>query len=92
MHFLVGVNTKLFWNIPKEKYLAPLRTLNLFIESFVNPFINATSLISLSKSVLVTNLAISLLFTKFACFNLTPNFSDVNLLNSGVVINLLLWS
>ena len=92
MHFLVGINTKLFWNIPKEKYLAPLRTLNLFIESFINPFVDVTYLISLSKSVLVENLAISLSFAKFASFNLTPKFSDVNLLNSGVVINSLLCS
>ena len=92
MHFLVGINTKLFWNIPKEKYVAPLRTLNLFIESFINPFVDVTCLISLSKSVLVENLAISLFFAKFASFNLTPKFSDVNLLNSGVVINSLLCS
>ena len=64
--------------------------MNLFIESFVNPFVDVTSLVSLSKSVLVENLAISLFFAKFACFNLTPKFSDVNWLNSGVVINLLL--
>ena len=38
IYFLAGINTKKFWNIPKEKYFAPLRALILFIESFVNPF------------------------------------------------------
>ena len=40
MYFLVGINTKLFWSIPEEKYFATLRKLNLFIKSFVNPFVD----------------------------------------------------
>ena len=40
MCFLAVVNTKSFWNIPKEKYFAPLGTLNIFIKSFVNPFVD----------------------------------------------------
>ena len=40
MYSIAGINTKLFWNIPKEKYFAPLRMLNLFIKSFVNPFLD----------------------------------------------------
>ena len=28
-HFLAGVNTKYFWNIPKEKPFFPVRILNL---------------------------------------------------------------
>ena len=37
LKYLVGINTK-FWNIPKEKYFAPLRIQILFIKSFVNCF------------------------------------------------------
>ena len=40
MYYLVGVNTKQFWNIPTEKYFAPLRILNLSIKSFVNSFVD----------------------------------------------------
>ena len=39
-YFLSGINAKFFWNIPKEKYFAPLIILNLFIKSFVNPFVD----------------------------------------------------
>ena len=42
MYFLAGIDTKYFWNIPEEKYIAPLRILNLFIKSFVNPFVDTT--------------------------------------------------
>ena len=28
-HFLAGINTKYFWNIPKEKQFFPVRILNL---------------------------------------------------------------
>ena len=38
--FLAGVNTKKFWNNPEGKYFAPLRILNLFIKSIVNPFVD----------------------------------------------------
>ena len=42
---------------------------------------------------LVSLLSNSVLVTKLTCFNLAAKFSDVILLNSGVVINLsLLWS
>ena len=40
MYFLAGINTKLFWNNPEEKYFSQLRMLNLFIKSFVNPFVD----------------------------------------------------
>ena len=40
MYFLAGINTKWFWNIPEEKYFSSLRILNLFIKSFVNPFVD----------------------------------------------------
>ena len=40
MHFLAGINTKLFWNISNEKCFSPLRILNLFIKCLVNPFID----------------------------------------------------
>ena len=40
MYSIAGINTKPFWNIIKEKYFAPLRMLNLFIKSFVNPFLD----------------------------------------------------
>ena len=39
MYLLAGINTKCFLNVPKEKYFAPLRMLNLFIKSFVNFFV-----------------------------------------------------
>ena len=45
MRFLDGINTKLFWNIPKEQYFAQLRILNLFIKLFVNPLVDPFSLI-----------------------------------------------
>ena len=40
IHFVAGINTKQFWDIPEEKYFAPLSTPNLFIKSLVNPFID----------------------------------------------------
>ena len=40
MYFLAGVNTKQSWNITEKKYCAPLWILNLFIKSFVNPFVD----------------------------------------------------
>ena len=40
MYFLASINGKYFWNIPEEKYFAPLTILNLFIKSFDNPFVN----------------------------------------------------
>ena len=47
----------------------------------------------LSKSVSFTKLAILLLLTKFARFNVEAELCVVNLLNSGVVIYFLwLWS
>ena len=42
MYFLVGIiliNSEIFL---KKKYFAPLRVLNLFIKSFVNPFVDIT--------------------------------------------------
>ena len=75
----------------------------MFIKSFVNHFddialtffddsfnsfsFDITSFSLLLKSVLFTGLAVSLLFAKFACFNLASKFSDVNLIHSGVVIH-----
>ena len=104
MFFAAGICTKQLWNIPEEKYFVPLIILNLFIESFVNPFVNialiffvssfnsflfdVTSFTLLSKPVLFTKLAISFLLAKFACFNLAAKFYDVKLFNSGVVIYL----
>ena len=41
-YFIAGINTKQFWNIPKEKYFAPLIILNLPNRSFVNPFVDIT--------------------------------------------------
>ena len=35
MYFSAGI----IWNISDKKYFAPLRILNLFMKSFVNPFI-----------------------------------------------------
>ena len=107
MYFLAGINTKWFWNIPKEKYFAPLRIINLFIKHFVNPFVDialtffdssfssilfdATFFSFISKSVFFMKLAISFLLWKFASFNLAVKFSDVNLLKSWIVIYLS-WS
>ena len=42
----------------------------------------------LSKSILFTKLAISVLLAKFPCFNLASKLSIVNLLNSEIVIYL----
>ena len=69
--------------------------LNLFIISFVNPFVDVTltffdssfnsflfqgTVFSFSlKLVFFTKLVISLLLSKFSCFSLAVNFSDVNL-------------
>ena len=44
-----------------------------------------------AKSFFFTKLAISFLLAKFACANLEAKSSDVNVLNSYVVIYLLLW-
>ena len=73
MHFfLAGIAIK-FWNIPREKYFALWRILNLFIKSFVNHFVgialtfsessfnsflfDVTSYILLTKCVFFTRLA-----------------------------------
>ena len=85
-----------------KKYVAPLRILNLFIKSSVNPFVNIAStffrdsfnsflfdvisFISLSKSVLLKKLLMSLLLARLARFNLKAQIFALNLLNSGVVI------
>ena len=42
MYFLAVIDTKWFWNIHEEKYFAPLRILNLFMQSFVNHFVDFT--------------------------------------------------
>ena len=81
----------------KKKIFCPLIILNLFIKSFVNPFVDITlsffdSLFNsfsfdvklftlLTKSVLFMKLAISPLLDKFACFNLAAKYSDDHWLN-----------
>ena len=81
--FLAGINTKSFWKILKEKYFAPLRILNFFINSFVNFLLILLQLF----------LSISLWLAKFVRFHLKSKFSAANLLNSKVVIYLSwLWS
>ena len=94
----MGINTKQFWNIPEEKYFAPLRILNLSIKSFVNPsvdialtFFDSSFNLFLFKSVLSSTFAISLLLATFSSSNLAVIFSPVNLLNFGVVIHLSWW-
>ena len=83
--------------MPEEKYFSPLRILNLFIKSFINPFVDialtfidgsfnsflydVTFFSLLSKSVFFTKLAISFLLAKFACFSLAVTWSDAKLLN-----------
>ena len=101
---VVPVKYLMYWNIPEEEFFAPLRILNLSMKSFVNPFVDValtffnslfnsflfdvTSFSLLSKPALFTKLAISLLLSKFTCFNLEAKVSAVNLLHSGVVKNL----
>ena len=38
-----NILNKWFCNVPEEKYLVPLRILNPFIKSFVNPFVDIVS-------------------------------------------------
>ena len=38
MYYLTGTNTRSF--IPKQKYFEPLKILNLYNKSFVNPFVD----------------------------------------------------
>ena len=109
MYFIANINTKKFWNIPKEKCFASLIILNLFIKFFVHHFVDValtffnssfnsflfdvTFFTWLSKSVLFTKLAISLLLAEFACYDLAAKCYTVNLLNFGLVIYLSsLWS
>ena len=40
MCFIAGINTKQLQNITEKNYFASLRTLNLFIKSFFNPFVD----------------------------------------------------
>ena len=40
MYFLAGINTKWFWKIPKEKYFTPLKIIDLFVKSFLNPLVD----------------------------------------------------
>ena len=102
MYFVASINTEKFWKIPEEKYIAPLRILNLPVKSLVNPLadialtffdssfnsflFDVTSFSLLSKSVFFKKLAISILLATFALFNLKLKIAAVNLLNSGVVI------
>ena len=83
MCFSAGINTKQFTDIYEEKQLAPIRTLNLFIKSLVNPFtdIPLTFFDSSFNSFYFYEINKNLL-AKFACFGLALKFSDVNLLNS----------
>ena len=90
MYSFAGINTKLFWNIPKEKHFAPLRVLNLSIKCFVNLFVeialtcfnisfksflfDVTSFSLLSKSVLFMKLAILLLLLNLLVLILPQNF------------------
>ena len=102
MYFVASINTEKFWKIPEEKYIAPLRILNLplvdialtFFDSSFNSFLfDVTSFSLLSKSVFFKKLAISILLATFALFNLKLKIAAVNLLNSGVVIySSWLWS
>ena len=60
-----------------------------FLDSLFNSFLlDVISFSLLLKFDLFTKLAISLLLAKFACLSLAAKLSDVNLLNSGVVIYL----
>ena len=95
MYFLVAINTKQFWIIPKEKCIPPFVDIALaFFDSLFNSFLfDVTYFSLLLKSFLFPKLATSLLLAKFACFDLAAIFSNVNLLNAGVVIYLSwLWS
>ena len=106
--FLAGINTKQFWNIPEEKYFAPLRILNLSIKSFVNPFVDialtffdsfnsfffdVTSFILLTKlPKLFTKLAYHFCLLNLLVLVLQQTFLMLTL-NSGVLIYLsCLWS
>ena len=84
---------KQFWNIFDEKHFAPLRILNSFIKSFVNPFLTFLigHLIPVYLNVLCTKLAISLLLAIFTFANIPEKNSNANLLNSWVIIYLS-WS
>ena len=102
MYFLSGINTKKLWDIPEENYFPPLRILNLFIKSFVNPFLDiAWTFFDSSANSFLTSIGHVLLevIILFKCFRLSSKFydicadlaakvSDVNFLNSGVVIYL----
>ena len=104
IYLLAGINAKQNSNIPKEKYFTVLRMLNLFVESFVNLFVdtalnfldklfnsflfNVISFSLLSKSVFFTKLAVSLLLAKYCGFSLAVKLSNVNLLYSWLVIYL----
>ena len=87
-----------------KKYSTPLRILNSFIKSFVNPFIDIAltffgssfnsilfTFFSFLSKLFLQKLAISLLLAKFAFTNLAAEFSAVHLLNFGLVIYLS-WS
>ena len=39
IYFLAGINTRKFWNIPKENYFAPLRILNYLSNLFLIVFL-----------------------------------------------------
>ena len=64
--FLVGINTKQFRNIPKEKYFAPFRILNSFIKCFVNLFVDITL-------IFFDNSFSSFLFVHFYSFSLSKH-------------------
>ena len=57
------INIKRFWNIPKQKYFAPSRIINLLIKSFFIPFVDMTLnfLESSSNSFLIDVTSIILL-------------------------------
>ena len=101
MYCLAGINTNTNiykYYIPQEKYFAPLRILNFFIKSFVNPFVDialtffgssfnsflfeVTFFSFFIKICLFYEISNIIFVAKFACANLAVKFYDFNLLNS----------
>ena len=90
MFFFSWCKYQIILNYSGRKCFTPLRILN--IKVFVNHSVDISlTFFDSSFNCILFKLAISFLLVKLACFSLAVIISDVNLLNSWVVIYLSWW-
>ena len=88
-YFLAGINTKYFWNIPEGESFAPLRILNLFIKSFVYPFVALTFSDSSFIKFLSNNMFMIIMISSNFIFNFIKLCVIVNFLTKFLTLGIL---